>query len=276
MKKETKPYFYAGQKQTEFCSTVKAGNLVWASGMSGRLPKTGQVGTPDPAQQVRDALDKIKHNLEEAGTSLDNVVKWNWYIKDTCRDRTAIEQAIVDYLIKNSPALAEDMPAAVWVGVRELYYPNMLIELGDITAIMPNTEKIKTYPYLYAGKKQAEFCSTKIVGNLVWAAGMSGRLPKTGQVGTPDPGQQVRDALDKIKHNLEEAGTSLENIVRMNIYVKDTNRDREQLEAAWGDYLKKNAPDLLENPPAATWVGVRELYYPNMLVEFEAMALLPD
>jgi enamine deaminase RidA (YjgF/YER057c/UK114 family) len=103
---------------------------------------------------------------------------------------------------------------------------------------------------------------------------MSGRLPETGQVGTPDPAQQTIDALNKIKHNLEEAGTSLENIVRMNVYVKDTNRDRDKIEGALRDYLRKNAPALLENPPASTWIGVDSLYYPDMLVEFEPLAVL--
>ena len=133
---------------------------------------------------------------------------------------------------------------------------------------------MKTYPYLYAGKKQDMFCSAKVVGNLVWASGMSGRLPETGQVGTLDPAQQVIDALNKIKHNLEEAGTSLENIVKWKMYVKDTCRDRDKIRGALIEYLRKNAPDLIENPPAATWIGIDSLYYPNILVEFEPLAII--
>jgi 2-iminobutanoate/2-iminopropanoate deaminase len=136
--------------------------------------------------------------------------------------------------------------------------------------------KIKTYPFFYAGKKQELFCSTKVVGNLVFASGMSGRLPETGQVRTLDPWQQTIDALTKIKHNLEEAGTTLENIVRLNVFVKNTERDRDIIKSAWGEYLKKNAPDLLKNPPASTWIGVHSLYSPDMLVEFEATAIIPD
>ena len=135
--------------------------------------------------------------------------------------------------------------------------------------------KKKTYPYFYAGKKQTPFCSTVVVGDWVLASGMSGRLPETGQVRTSDSAQQTIDALDKIKHNLEEAGTSLENIVRMNVYVKDTERNREKIESAWIDYLRKHAPELVENPPASTWVGVASLYFPDMLVEFEATAIIP-
>ena len=37
----------------------------------------------------------------------------------------------MEYLRKNAPSPAQHMPAAVWVGVRELYYPTMLVELGE-------------------------------------------------------------------------------------------------------------------------------------------------
>jgi hypothetical protein len=33
------------------------------------------------------------------------------------------------------------------------------------------------------------------------------------------------------------------------------------------DYFKKNASHLIENPPATTWAGVRELAFPSMLIE---------
>jgi len=269
----TNPYFYAGKKQELFCSTKVVGNLVWASGMSGRLPETGQVGTLDPAQQVIDALNKIKHNLEEAGTSLENIVRWNLHVKDTNRDRDAVGLTIRDYLSKNAPDLIENPPATTWVGVRELAFPNMLVEI-DITAIIPSKEKIRTYPYVYAGKKQELFCSTKVVGNLVWASGINGRPPGRWQVGTLDPAQQTIDALNKIKRSLEEAGTSLENIVKWNMYVKDTCRDHDKIRGALIEYLRKNAPDLIENPPAATWIGVDSLYYPNILVDFEPVAII--
>jgi enamine deaminase RidA (YjgF/YER057c/UK114 family) len=235
--------------------------------MSGRLPQTGQGGTCDPGEQTIDALNKIKNNLEEAGTSLENIFKWNLYVKDTNRDHGKIAGALKDYLRKNAPGLIENPPATTWVGVRELAFPSMLIEIGDIVAITPNQERIKTHPYFYGGRKEELFCSTKVVGNLVWASGMSGRLPETGQVGTSDPGQQTIDALNKIKNNLEEVGTSLENIFKWNLYVKDTNRDHDKIAGALKDYLRRNAPGLIENPPATTWVGVRELAFPSMLIE---------
>ena len=271
---ETYPCIYAGEKQKSFSSTRVVGDLVWVSGMSGRLFETGQVRTPDPEQQTIDALDKIKHNLEEAGTSLENIVAWNLYAKDTSRDRNIILQTFKDYLKKNAPSLADNPPPLTWIGVREFYFPNMLVEMGDIVAVMPGKE-IKTYPFFYAGKKIDWWGLAKAKGDLVWTAGMSGRRAETGEVGTPDVAQQVRDAWGKIKHNLEEVGTSLENIIRMNIYIKNIYRDRDVIESAWIEYLRKNAPDLVESPPSCTWVGVDSLHFTSMLVEFEPTAIIP-
>ena len=130
----------------------------------------------------------------------------------------------------------------------------------------------KAYPCIYAGKKQATFGAAVVAGGVVYASGMSGRLPSTGAVRSLDPGEQTVDALEKVKNVLETAGSSLEDIVRLNIYVKYTERDREKIENAWLDYFRKVAPGLIEEPPAVTWVGVSHLYYPDMLVEFEATA----
>ena len=68
MKKMTYPMFYAGEKQN-YAAAVVAGDLVFCSGMSGRLPDSGWVRSPCIGVQAWDALDKIKHNLEGAGTS---------------------------------------------------------------------------------------------------------------------------------------------------------------------------------------------------------------
>jgi enamine deaminase RidA (YjgF/YER057c/UK114 family) len=42
------------------------------------------------------------------------------------------------------------------------------------------------------------------------------------------------------------------------------------------DYYRNHAPSLVEDPPASTVVQVVSLSKPNMLVEFDATAVLPD
>ena len=136
MKKKTYPLSYAGKKQN-FAKCVVVGDLVFCSGMSGRLVETGEVRNDDPYTQTVDALDKIKYVLGEAGSSLENIVKMNVYMKDIIKDVDKIwDQAMMDYFRKNAPSLAEDMPAGTAVGVTSLAYPRMLVEI-DVTAVIP-------------------------------------------------------------------------------------------------------------------------------------------
>lgn len=115
---------------------MSRGKLVFCSGWSGRLIETGEVRADDPAVQTVDALDKVKRCLEEAGTSLDNIVKLMIYVKDTPKNQKIVQDTYMDNLRKHAPSLAEDMPACTWIGVDCLAFPSMLVEL-DVTAIVP-------------------------------------------------------------------------------------------------------------------------------------------
>jgi 2-iminobutanoate/2-iminopropanoate deaminase len=60
---------------------VRAGDLVWTAGHTGRDPKTGQM--PDDIEtQTRNTLEAIKAALEAAGSSLASVIKVNVYLSD--------------------------------------------------------------------------------------------------------------------------------------------------------------------------------------------------
>ena len=135
MEKKTHPLSYAGRKQN-FAKCVVVGDLVFCSGMSGRLVETGEVRNDDPYTQTVDALDKIKRVLEEAGSSLENIVKLTVYYKDIGRDIDIIwDGAMMDYFREHAPSLAEDMPAGTVVGISALACPRMLVEI-DVTAVI--------------------------------------------------------------------------------------------------------------------------------------------
>lgn len=136
--------------------------------------------------------------------------------------------------------------------------------------------KKKTYPLSYAGVKQ-NFAKCVVAGDIVFCSGMSGRLVETGEVRNDDPYTQTMDALDKIKGVLEEAGSSLENIVKMTVYMKDIIKDVDRIwDGAMMDYFREKAPSLGENMPAGTAVGVTSLAYPRMLVEIDVTAVIPQ
>jgi enamine deaminase RidA (YjgF/YER057c/UK114 family) len=105
---------------------------------------------------------------------------------------------------------------------------DMVITLSIVMSIEKNQEakrmKKKTYPLFYAGKKQ-RFARSVVVGDLIFVSGSSGRTMETGEVSSDNVKDQVIVALDKIRGALEEAGSSMNNIVKTVIYLKDMNRN---------------------------------------------------
>jgi enamine deaminase RidA (YjgF/YER057c/UK114 family) len=103
---------------------------------------------------------------------------------------------------------------------------------------------------------------------------ISGQGPYTPEHELPSPGDhyaQSKQAFTNLLNALAGAGADFRNVVKANYYV--VGLDDAALEAfvrAMQDVLGESA----EPPPAATLIGVEALAYPDMLVEFEAIAVV--
>jgi len=105
------------------------------------------------------------------------------------------------------------------------------------------------------------------VGDLVYVAGTpASPNPATGKL-DPDIRAQVRSSLETIKVILEEAGTSLSNVVAVTTYLKDPS-----LFAAYNEEYRKFFPT---DPPTRTTVQAN-LMRPEMLVEITSVAVVPS
>jgi 2-iminobutanoate/2-iminopropanoate deaminase len=104
------------------------------------------------------------------------------------------------------------------------------------------------------------------VGNLLWTAGHVGRNPDTGE--TPDDIQgQTRQTLLNLKRVLEAGGSSLENVIKVNIFLVDVN-DRPALNEVYQEFFPTN-------PPGRTCFGGAQ-FGGNVLVEIECVAVVND
>ena len=65
-----------------YSAAVKAGNLVYTAGQLGIDPESGQFVPGGIEAETRQALMNLKAILEEAGTSLESVVKTTVFLKD--------------------------------------------------------------------------------------------------------------------------------------------------------------------------------------------------
>jgi 2-iminobutanoate/2-iminopropanoate deaminase len=134
--------------------------------------------------------------------------------------------------------------------------------------------KKKTYPLYYAGQKQ-KFARSVVVGDLVFCSGMSGRTMETGDVSSDDVKEQMLVALDKVRAALDEAGSSMDHIVKTVIYLKNV-KDYDLMRATEYEYYQKYAPGLVEEPPASTFMQPASLARASMLVEIDVVACLKD
>ncbi len=107
-----------------------------------------------------------------------------------------------------------------------------------------------------------------VVGNLVFTSGHVGWVPETRETPAGIKAQTAQ-ALENLKSVLEAAGTSLEHVVKVNVFLTNIADDF----AAMNQVFRRYFPN---NPPARTTVGVAALARPGLLVEIEMVALLPD
>ena len=130
--------------------------------------------------------------------------------------------------------------------------------------------KKKTYGLSYVGKAQ-RFAKCVVVGDMIFLSGSSGRTMETGEVSSPDVKEQVKVALDKISAVLTDAGSHMDNIVKVQIFIKDMSQ-YEEIKQAEFDYYEEHAPGLFREPPASTVVQIDSLSKDNMLVECDVTA----
>lgn len=102
------------------------------------------------------------------------------------------------------------------------------------------------------------------VGDLLWTAGHVGRNPETGQ--TPDDIRgQTRQTLLNLQRVLEAGGSSLADVVKVNIYLVDI-KDRPALNEVYQEFFPSNQP-------GRTCFGGAQ-FDGNTLVEIECVAVV--
>ena len=106
----------------------------------------------------------------------------------------------------------------------------------------------------------------------VYLAGQIGQDAE-GRLAGPDLASQTEQALVNVATALEAVGATFDDVAKMTIYVV---RWKPELVAALGEGLMRAAVRLgVEIPQRpTTLVGVEVLFSPDVLVEFEAVAVL--
>jgi enamine deaminase RidA (YjgF/YER057c/UK114 family) len=131
------------------------------------------------------------------------------------------------------------------------------------TRIRPFNTK-DTYP---EQKLDNDLCQAVVANGVVYLRGQVGQdLDTRESVGTGDAGAQAEKAMANIDLLLREAGSGLEDIVKVVVYLTDI-RYRETVYRTMGKWLKGVYP-------VSTGLVVAALARPEWLVEIDATAVI--
>jgi len=105
-------------------------------------------------------------------------------------------------------------------------------------------------------------------GRLVFISGMTARRADGSIAGVGDIDVQTRQVCENIKSAVEQAGGTMDDICRVDVYVRNMEHF-EQIHKVRREYFKPPAP-------ASTMVEVCKMTSPDYLIEINAIAVIGD
>jgi 2-iminobutanoate/2-iminopropanoate deaminase len=280
-------------------STV-AGNFIFTSGLSGSNSTKGKIASTKFENQIVGCLDEVKTALEEAGSSLDNLVKLVVLVRNT-ESCPVMWHTMIDYYREYAPQLIKGPPAVTVIPVKDFLEPNCKIQIDSIAVVSRNKPgwKMKKFPLEHGtsprtnsppfrGKLLSESVQ---VGNLLFLSGVSGENLKTGVIDSGDFETQMDSSFEKISKAFDRAGSSACNIIKtlhMLSGMDDmllSSRDQNVSHSPASDRLWKRelehyemyAPSLLDDFPASTFLKLPSLETPRAMAEIDVTGVIsPD
>jgi len=244
------------EEEYAYSRAVRVGERVFISG-STALSAGGVVEGPgDLYRQTRSTMDTILSALGEAGGTPADLVYSKTFV--TGLAHTA------DYTRAWLDALGEVRPASTLLGIPALLRPEMLIEIEAEAIIGASTSRRDIYLQELRERSRG-YARAVAVGDAVYVSGCTA-LSLTGEVqAVGDWAAQSDLAHEAIRRALEQAGATLDDVVRRRSFTvdgADVNRPSGQ-GPAW----------FAGSCPAALGCRVAGLARPELLVEVEAAAV---
>ena len=103
------------------------------------------------------------------------------------------------------------------------------------------------------------------VGEFITIGGTAGFDPATGELAGDDVFTQAKQILSSFEVMLHSAGSSLDHVIHVNVFLKDM-RDFDEMNRAYVEAMG-------EHRPARTVIGVNELPKPGVLLTMNLTAV---
>ncbi len=106
------------------------------------------------------------------------------------------------------------------------------------------------------------------VDKFISIGGTAGVDPATGQLAGPDVYSQAKQILKSFRIMLQSAGSDLDHVVHINVFLKDMH-DFEEMNRAYVEMMG-------DHRPARTVIGVAELPKPGVLLTMNLTAVTKE
>jgi len=258
-----------------YSEAVRIGDFVFAAGQLASDFKNGVPATAKRSEnfpfygsdiqlQTEFILQNLKQTFETAGSSLDYVVKAQVFMTNL-DDFAGFDQVWKRYF--------KVPPPRTTVGTTGLLVRETLVEI-DLIGYVPRSglkhEVIKSG----APRPLANYSEAFTVGDFVFAAGQIASDYKTGvptearkhqnfPYYSSDIKLQTTYILNNLKQTFEVAGSSLDNVVKAQVFMTDL-KNFAGFDEVWKEFFKV--------PPPRTTVGTSGLLVKDSLVEIDLIA----
>ena len=253
------------------CMVINTGDEIYLRGQTGceldGSQMYGQGFRPeDAAAQAEQSMKNARELLEEAGSGFEDVCKTRIYIYDRAY-REPVYQMIGKYF-------GDTHPCSTGLIMRGFARPEILFEIDMAVTLSKGTPHQRVHKFhtddAYKGTQNlgTRFCKAVRAGDRVYLRGQTGSNLDGDFVGEGDPAAQAEQAMSNIKTLLEEAGSKLDDICKLSVYIQH-RAHREAIYNVIGRHLKGVHP-------CSTGLVVDGFARPNILVEIDADAVIQD
>ena len=254
----------------------RVGPFVFAAGQIASDYRSGipPEARPDPPRyqsaikrQTAYILGNLAKTFEAAGSSLDHVVKAQVFMGDL-NDFPAFDEVWKEFFATPPPRTT--------VGITGLLVPGTLVEIDLIGIARDGPYRREVIPVPEGlPRPMANYSVAAKAGPFVFAAGQIASDYRTGvppEARVPDAfpyygipvKRQAEYILKNLDRTLRSAGTSLDRVVKAQVFLTDLNSF-----SAFDEVWKSFFPD----PPPRTVVGTTGLLVPGTLVEIDLIAV---
>jgi len=238
-----------------YSRAVRVGDRVFISG-STALRAGGVEGPGDMYRQTHATMETILRALAEAGGAPGDLVYTKTFLTDLGK--------AADYTRAFVEALGDVRPVSTLLGVPALIRPELLVEI-EAEAVIGATRTRRDIYTQHMREKPRGYARAVAVGDLVYLSGRTS-VSSTGEVqAAGDWARQYDLAMDTIRWALEQAGVSVEDVVRRRTFTVEGARQNRPYGEGPTPFAKSH--------PTSLGCRISGLARPELVVEVEVTAV---